>query len=53
MNVNAREEALNRMVNDAIKLKADAIVGIKFTTSLVMQGTVEMLAYGTAVKLKK
>lgn len=53
MTIDAREEAFNRMINEAVKLKADAIVGIKFNTSMVMQGAAEMLAYGTAVKLKK
>ena len=48
----AREEAYNRMVNDAIKLKADAVVNIRFMTSSVMQGAAEILCYGTAVKLK-
>ncbi len=48
----AREEAYNRMVNEAIKLNADAIVGFRFMTSMIMQGASEMLAYGTAVKLK-
>ncbi len=48
----AREEAFNRMVNEAIGLKADAIIGVRFATSVVMQGASEMLVYGTAVKLK-
>ena len=48
----AREEAYNRMVNDAIKLKADAVVNIRFMTSSVMQAAAEILCYGTAVKLK-
>lgn len=52
MTVMAREEAYNRMVNQAIDLKADAIIGFNFSTSMVMQGASEMLAYGTAVKLK-
>lgn len=47
----AREEAYNRMVNQAIDLGADAVVNVRFMTSLVMQGTSEILAYGTAVKL--
>lgn len=47
----SRDEAYNRMVNNAIDLKADAIVGVRFTTSMVVQGAAEMLAYGTAVKL--
>jgi uncharacterized protein YbjQ (UPF0145 family) len=52
MTIQAREEAYNRMVNEAIDLKADAIIGVSFSTSMVMQGASEMLVYGTAVKLK-
>ncbi len=48
----ARDEAFNRMINNAIEVGADAVVGIHFTTSQVMQGAAEILAYGTAVKLK-
>jgi len=48
----SRDEAFNRMINDAIKMKADAIIGMRFTTSMIMQGASEMLAYGTAVILK-
>jgi len=51
MTMNARDEAYNRMVNEAVDLKADAVIGVRFTTSMVMQGASEMLAYGTAVKL--
>ena len=47
----AREEALNRMVLDADRMGADAVVNVRFTTSGVMQGCSEILAYGTAVKL--
>ena len=50
MTMNARDEAYNRMVNDAINKKADAIIGVRFTTSMIMQGASEMLAYGTAIK---
>ena len=50
MTTHAREESFNRMVNEAVKLKADAIIGMKFMTSMIMQGASEMLAYGTAVK---
>ena len=49
---NSREEAYNRMVNNAIDLEADAVINVRFTTSMVMAGASEMLAYGTAVKLK-
>ena len=48
----SREQALDRMVADAKGKGADAIVGVRFTTSAVMQGAAELLAYGTAVKLK-
>jgi len=49
----AREEAVKRMQEEAQKLGADAIISVRFTTSTVMQGAAELLAYGTAVKLKK
>ena len=52
MTMNARDEAYNRMVNDAIEMGADAVVNVRFTTSMIMSGASEMLAYGTAVKLK-
>jgi uncharacterized protein YbjQ (UPF0145 family) len=52
MTTQAREEAFNRMINDAINMKADAIIGIRYSTCMIMQGAAEMLAYGTAVKLK-
>jgi uncharacterized protein YbjQ (UPF0145 family) len=52
MIVFSREEAYNRMVNKAIEMKADAVINFRFSTSMVMQGASEMLAYGTAVKLK-
>ncbi|MBW2963350.1 YbjQ family protein [Candidatus Woesearchaeota archaeon] len=52
MMTKARDEAYNRMIEEAKKLKADAVVNVRFMTSEVMQGSAEMLAYGTAVKLK-
>jgi uncharacterized protein YbjQ (UPF0145 family) len=52
MIANSRDEAYNRMVNAAIDLGADAVIGMRFMTSMIMQGAAEMLAYGTAVKLK-
>ncbi|WP_396637901.1 YbjQ family protein [Maribacter sp. R77961] len=48
----AREQAIQRMLDDAKRVGADAIVNVRFNTSQVMQGAAEMLAYGTAVKLK-
>jgi len=49
----AREEALQRMIAHGMTLKADAIVNVKFMSAEVMPGAAEMMAYGTAVKLKK
>lgn len=48
----AREEAMSRMVEDAESLGADAVVNVRMATSMIMQGMSEILAYGTAVKLK-
>ena len=53
MTSQSRDEAFNRMVNNAVEVGADAVVGMRFMTSMVMQGASEMLAFGTAVKLKK
>jgi len=47
----SREQAMHRMIKDAERINADAIVNVRFTTSMVMQATSEILAYGTAVKL--
>jgi len=47
----ARESATKRMIKEAEKLGADAIICVRFTTSQVMSGAAELLAYGTAVKL--
>jgi uncharacterized protein YbjQ (UPF0145 family) len=47
----AREQSIQRMVNAAKKLGADAVIEIRFTTSMVMQNASEILVYGTAVKL--
>ncbi len=49
----SREQALDRMIADAKKKGADGIVCVRFTTSSVMQGSAELLAFGTAVKLKE
>jgi uncharacterized protein YbjQ (UPF0145 family) len=45
----AREQALDRMAEDAKQLGANAIVDVRFTTSMLMQGAAELLAFGTAV----
>jgi uncharacterized protein YbjQ (UPF0145 family) len=47
----AREEAMQRMVEQAEKMGANAVVGTRFVTSMVMSGAAEMVAYGTAVKV--
>ena len=46
----ARQTAEDRMIEEAEKLGADAILSMRFSSDTVMQGTIEMLAYGTAVK---
>ena len=48
----ARKKATDRMIEEAEKLGADAIVGVKYGSSAVMQSAAEVIAYGTAVKLK-
>ena len=48
----AREHAIDRMRADAQSLGADAVINVRFMTAGVMQGASEILAYGTAVKLK-
>ena len=48
----ARAEATERLRQDAARLNADAIINVRYMTSAIMQGMSEILAYGTAVKLK-
>lgn len=48
----SRDEAYNRMVNKAIEMGADAIIMMRFDASSVMKNSSEILAYGTAVKLR-
>ena len=52
LQADAREQALQRMIDDANNLGADAVICIRFQTSVMMAGASELLAYGTAVKLK-
>ena len=49
MMAESREQSLDRMRAEALALGANAIVGVRFTTSMIMQGSAEILAYGTAV----
>ena len=48
----SREQAIDRMVEDAEALGANAIIGMSFTTSVMAQGSAELMAYGTAVILE-
>ena len=48
----ARDQAIERMMKQAEKLGANAIVGVRFTTSQTMSGAAEILAYGTAVRVQ-
>ena len=50
MMAESREQALDRMIEEAEQLGANAILGMRFSTSMVMTGAAEILAYGTAVK---
>lgn len=49
MMTQSREQAIERMITDAQNLGANAVVNVRFTTSMVMQGCAEIMAYGTAV----
>jgi len=51
LQADSREQAIQRMHEDAKKLGADAIVSVRLSTSVITQGAAEILAYGTAVKL--
>ena len=48
----SREQAIDRMIHEAERIGADAVTGVQFTTSVIMGGAAELLAYGTAVKLE-
>ena len=50
LQADSREQALSRMITDAKKLGANAVVNVRFMTSVISQGAAEVLAYGTAVK---
>ena len=52
LQADAREEALQRMIKDSENLGADAVICVRFQTSVMMAGASELLAYGTAVKTK-
>ncbi|MAE30833.1 MAG: hypothetical protein CMO43_04430 [Verrucomicrobiales bacterium] len=48
----SREQALDRMVEQAEELGANAVIGLQFQTSVIMGGAAEMMAYGTAVMVE-
>jgi uncharacterized protein YbjQ (UPF0145 family) len=52
MMAEAREQALDRMVEEAEELGANAVICTRFATSMLMQGAAELLAYGTAVVIE-
>ena len=53
LQADAREQALKRMLDDANRMGADAVVNVRFTSSVVAQGASEILAFGTAVKINQ
>ena len=53
MMAEAREQAIDRMIEEAQSLGADAVVAVRFQTSMVMSGAAEMLCYGTAVETER
>ena len=52
MMAESREQALDRMVEEAESLGANAVINLRFTTSMIMQSASEILAYGTAVVIE-
>jgi uncharacterized protein YbjQ (UPF0145 family) len=52
MMAESREQALDRLIEEAEELGADAVINVRFTTSMIMQNASEILAYGTAVILE-
>lgn len=53
MMAESREQALDRMVGEARELGANAVINVRFTTSMVMQGAAELLVTGTAVVIEE
>lgn len=48
----ARNQATQRMIDQAVRMGADAIIGVRYTTSAIMAQAAEVLVYGTAIKYK-
>jgi uncharacterized protein YbjQ (UPF0145 family) len=53
MMAEARDQAVDRMIEDATRLNADAIINVRFSTSYMMSAASEIMVYGDAVKLEK
>jgi uncharacterized protein YbjQ (UPF0145 family) len=53
MMAESREQALDRMTDEAEALGANAVLGMRFTTSMVMSGAAEIMCYGTAVRYEE
>ena len=49
----AREQAIQRMVADATRIQADAVINVRFNTSMIVAGAAEILVYGTAVRIRQ
>ena len=49
----SREQAIDRMIQEAERMGANAVVGLRFTTSVIMGGAAELLSYGTAVYIEE
>ena len=52
MMMKAREQATQRMIDQAVKMDADAIIGVRYTTNSIMAQAAEVLVFGTAIKYK-
>lgn len=52
MMAEAREQAIDRMIEEAAALGANAVINIRFSTSMIMSGAAEILVYGTAVQVE-
>jgi uncharacterized protein YbjQ (UPF0145 family) len=53
MMAESREQAIDRMIEEAERLGANAVVGVRFTTSMVASGAAEIMCFGTAVSLEE
>ena len=53
MMADSREQTIQRMLERAESLGANAVVNVRFNTAMIMQATAEIMAYGTAVKLQR